>query len=63
LSKTPDHLSAKIRDFMEVPAKVIPEDAKIDQASETMWDLNIGSVIVIDKTGRMAGILTARDIL
>lgn len=63
MSKTPDHLSAKVRDFMEVPPKVIPEDATIDQASETMWDLNIGSVIVIDKGGRMAGILTERDIL
>jgi len=63
LSKTPDHLSAKVRDFMEAPPKVIPEDATIDSAAGTMWDLNIGSVIVVDKEGRMAGIITERDIL
>jgi CBS domain-containing protein len=64
LSKAlPDHLSAKVRDFMEVPPKVIADDATIDQAAGTMWDLNIGSVIVVDKEGRMAGIITERDIL
>jgi len=63
LSKAPDHLSAKVRDFMEVPPKVIPELATIDEAAGTMWDLNIGSVIVVDKEGRMAGIITERDIL
>ncbi len=63
MSKTTDRLSAKVRDFMEVPPKVIPEDATIDQAAETMWNLNIGSVIVVDKAGGMAGILTERDIL
>jgi CBS domain-containing protein len=63
LSKTADHLSAKVRDFMEVPPKVIQESATIDQAAGTMWDLNIGSVIVVDKDGRMAGIITERDIL
>ena len=63
MSKVPDHLSAKVRDFMEVPPKVIPEGTTIDQAAGTMWDLNIGSVIVVDKEGRMAGIITERDIL
>jgi CBS domain-containing protein len=63
LSKATANLSAKIRDFMEVPPKVIPEDATIDDAAGTMWDLNIGSVIVVDKEGHMAGIITERDIL
>jgi len=48
---------------MEVPPKVIPEDATIDDAAGTMWDLNIGSVMVVDKEGHMAGIITERDIL
>jgi CBS domain-containing protein len=63
LSKASANLSAKIRDFMEVPPKVIPEDATIDDAAGTMWDLNIGSVMVVDKEGHMAGIITERDIL
>jgi CBS domain-containing protein len=63
LSKASANLSAKIRDFMEVPPKVIPEDATIDDAAGTMWDLNIGSVMVVDEEGHMAGIVTERDIL
>ncbi len=63
MSKDPDHLSAKIKDFMEVPPKVITEEATIDDAAGTMWDLNIGSVMVVDKEGQMAGIITERDIL
>jgi CBS domain-containing protein len=63
LPKASANLSAKIRDFMEVPPKVIPEDATIDDAAGTMWDLNIGSVMVVDKEGHMAGIITERDIL
>jgi len=63
LSKATSNLSAKIRDFMEVPPKVIPVDATIDEAAGTMWDLNIGSVMVVDKEGHMAGIITERDIL
>ena len=63
MSKTADHLSAKVRDFMEVPPKVIPEGMTIDEAASMMWDLNIGSVIVVDKEGLMAGIITERDIL
>ena len=63
MSKASANLSAKIRDFMEVPPKVIPADATIDDAAGTMWDLNIGSVMVVDKEGHMAGIITERDIL
>jgi CBS domain-containing protein len=48
---------------MEVPPTVIAKDATIDEAATTMWDRNIGSVIVVDEDGRMAGILTERDVL
>lgn len=63
LSKAPDHLSAKVRDFMEAPPVVVTEDATIDQAASKMWENRIGSVIVVDKDGKMAGILTASDIV
>jgi CBS domain-containing protein len=63
MSKTPDHVSAKVRDFMEVPPVVVNEETTIDQAASTMWENRIGSVIVVDKDGKMAGILTASDIV
>jgi CBS domain-containing protein len=63
LSKTSDHVSARVKDFMEAPPIVVSEDTTIDQAASTMWEKRIGSVIVVDKEGKMAGILTASDIV
>ena len=61
--KTTDHLSARVRDFMEAPPIVVTEETTIDEAASTMWEKRIGSVIVVDKEGKMAGILTASDIV
>jgi len=63
LSKSPEHLSAKVKDFMEAPPILVSEDTTIDQAASTMWEKRIGSVIVVDKEGKMAGIITASDII
>ena len=63
MSKTPDHLSAKVKDFMEAPPIVVNEETTIDEAASTMWEKRIGSVIVVDKEGKMAGIITASDII
>ncbi len=63
MSKAPDHLSAKVRDFMEAPPVVVNEDTTVDLAASTMWERGIGSVIVVDKDGKMAGIITASDII
>ena len=63
MSKTPDHLSARVKDFMEAPPVVVTEETTIDQAASTMWEKRIGSVIVVDKDGKMAGIITASDIV
>jgi CBS domain-containing protein len=60
---TPDHLNARVKDFMEVPPMVVHEDITIDNAAGMMWDRNIGSVIIVDEDGRMAGIVTERDVL
>jgi CBS domain-containing protein len=62
-SKSPERLSAKVKDFMEAPPIVVSEDTTIDQAASTMWEKRIGSVIVVDKEGKMAGIITASDII
>ena len=63
MSKTAEHLSAKVKDFMEAPPIIVAEETTIDQAAETMWEKRIGSVIVVDKEGKMAGIITASDII
>ncbi len=59
----PEHVGTKVRDLMEVPPILVPEDATIDEAAGIMWERNIGSVIVVNKAGSMAGILTERDVL
>ena len=63
MSKSPDHLSARVKDFMEAPPIVISEGATIDEAASIMWEKRIGSVIVVDSDGKMAGIITASDIV
>lgn len=63
MSKAPDHLSARVKDFMEAPPIVVKQDATIDEAASTMWEKHIGSVIVVDNEGKMAGIITASDII
>ncbi|MDG6925399.1 MAG: CBS domain-containing protein [Nitrososphaerota archaeon] len=55
--------STRTRDLMEVPAVVIPRGATVDEAASIMWEKNIGSVIVVDESGTMAGIVTERDML
>ncbi|MDA4115321.1 MAG: CBS domain-containing protein [Thaumarchaeota archaeon] len=63
MPKTAEHLSAKVKDFMEAPPIVVSEETTIDEAASTMWEKRIGSVIVVDKEGKMAGIITASDII
>jgi CBS domain-containing protein len=48
---------------MQVPAVTVSEDTTIDEAAAVMWNDNIGSVIVVDKTGLMIGIVTERDVV
>jgi CBS domain-containing protein len=52
-----------VKDLMEVPPVTVSQDVTIDDAAGVMWDKNIGSVIVVDGTGSMVGILTERDVL
>jgi CBS domain-containing protein len=63
LSKTRKPLSAKTKDLMQVPPLVVRGDVTIDEAAAMMWESNMGSVIVVDDEGKMAGILTERDVL
>lgn len=48
---------------MEVPPVVIQKEATVDEAASIMWEKNIGSVMVVDSSGTMVGIVTERDML
>src|SRR5208283_2783425 len=56
-------LSTRVKDLMEVPPVVIPENSTVDEAASMMWEKNIGSLIVVGDSGTMVGIVTERDML
>ncbi len=41
----------------------VPEDAKVGQAREIMARYSISGVVIVDKSGKLTGILTNRDII
>lgn len=48
---------------MEVPPITVEQDLTIDDAAKLMWEKNVGSVIVVDRTARMIGIVTEKDVV
>jgi CBS domain-containing protein len=58
-----EKIGTKTKDLMEVPPNTMPQTATIDDAATVMWEKNMGSVIAVDDSGAMTGILTERDIL
>ncbi len=48
---------------MQTPAVTVSEETTLDEAASILWEKNIGSVIIVNKLGNMAGILTERDML
>lgn len=63
MSTGTDHLTAKVRDVMEAPPVTVGEDTSIDEAASAMWNNKIGSLIVVDKEDKMAGIISSSDII
>lgn len=53
----------KASDLMSYPPVVVSEDATVEEAAKTMWDNGVGSILVLDKDGKLVGIITERDIL
>ncbi len=53
----------QVKDVMSSPPVVVRLGADIREAVEVMWSKRIGSVMVVDDDGRLAGLLTERDIL
>jgi len=50
------------RDIMASPPIVISDKAKISEAAKLMCEKRIGSVLVVDETGKLIGIVTERDL-
>jgi CBS domain-containing protein len=52
----------QIKEIMRQPAVTCPSDATLDQAARLMWEYDCGIVPVVDNDGRLAGVVTDRDI-
>src|SRR5262245_51459466 len=52
----------QIKDIMSTPAVTCPADATLDQAARAMWDSDCGILPVVFDDGRLAGVVTDRDI-
>jgi CBS domain-containing protein len=53
----------RVGDIMSAPPVTVGEDTGIVEASRIMVEKGIGSLIVVDSEGRLAGIVTERDLL
>lgn len=50
-----------VRDIMSQPAVVVPEDATLFEVAQLMLERRIGCVPVVDRDGRLQGIVTESD--
>lgn len=50
-----------IRDFMTKPVTVVDEEMTLEAIAVLMLDKNIGCVPVVDKNGRLCGVITESD--
>jgi CBS domain-containing protein len=56
-------LPLRVEDIMSTPPVVIELDATIADAARAMKSERVGSVLVVDKEGKLRGIVTERDIV
>ena len=52
----------KVREVMTEPALTCNPDMSLAAAAEAMWEADCGTLPVVDSHGRLAGIITDRDI-
>jgi CBS domain-containing protein len=52
----------QLKDVMNQPVTVCPEDATLDCAARLMWEQDCGSIPVVASDGRLVGMVTDRDI-
>lgn len=49
------------RDIMTSPAVTVSRRASLEEAAETMLDREVGSLVVVEESGKAAGIITDTD--
>ena len=52
----------RIQDVMSHPPVTCPKSSTLDHAARLMWEFDCGVIPVVDDDGRLAGIITDRDI-
>jgi CBS domain-containing protein len=52
----------KIKDIMSHPVVTCPTSDTLDNAARLMWEFDCGLIPVVNDDGRLAGVLTDRDI-
>jgi CBS domain-containing protein len=52
----------RIQDIMSRPAVTCSTDAALDSAARLMWEFDCGLVLAVGDNGRLAGVVTDRDI-
>jgi CBS domain-containing protein len=52
----------QIKEIMTSPVASCPASATTDDAARLMWEFDCGIVPVVDDDGRLAGVITDRDI-
>ena len=50
-----------VRDIMSAPAITVPGEAPGPEVARLMQDRNVGAVIVVDRDGQVAGLITETD--
>ena len=56
-------LPLRVEDLMSTPPIIIDRDQPVEKAAKLMYENNVGSIIVVDKNGKIEGILTERDLV
>lgn len=51
-----------LNEVMNQPVVVCPDDSTLEQAARLMWEQDCGVVPVVDREGRLIGVVTDRDI-
>src|SRR5512134_738255 len=52
----------QIKDVMSHPPVTCPVSSTLDQAARLMWEFDCGIIPVVNDEGRLAGVVTDRDI-